>query len=156
MGEFVESVTAMDFDGEVRKFSKDELVFGCRSSNLSGYMVLEALLKFGKMGRDPQALAKVCGNFLKIKRSKQVLDAPSAGCVFKNSAGSQFTSGQLIDMLGLKGRRAGGAEISPKHANFIVNRGGATFRDVMGLIELIRTEVRRNYGINLELEVKIV
>jgi len=91
-----------------------------------------------------------------MKRGKQVLDGLSAGCVFKNPKGSQFTTGQMIDMLGLKGLRFGGAQISPKHANFIINRGRASCEDVLRLIDIIKKRVMDNYKISLELEIKII
>ena len=91
-----------------------------------------------------------------MKREKQVLDTPSAGCVFKNPPDSQFTCGQMIDTLGLKGKRIGGAEVSARHANFIVNKGGATCKDVLGLADLVKKRVKENYDIDLELEVKVV
>ena len=91
-----------------------------------------------------------------MKKEKQVLDMPSAGCMFKNPDNFQFTCGQMIDMLKLKGKRIGGAQISDKHANFIVNRKGATCRDVLELVDFIKDKVRENYGIDLELEVKVI
>ena len=77
---------------------------------------------------------------------------PSAGCIFKNPA--HEPAGKLLELCGLKGRRVGGAAVSTRHANFIVNRGGATARDVLSLIELMRREVRLRCGIELELEVR--
>jgi UDP-N-acetylmuramate dehydrogenase len=85
-----------------------------------------------------------------------VLDAPSAGCMFKNPDNFQFSCGQMIDMLKLKGKRIGGAEVSDKHANFIINRGNASCNDVLGLIDFIKGKVKENYGIDLELEVKLI
>ena len=91
-----------------------------------------------------------------MKKEKQVLDIPSAGCVFKNPRDFQFTTGQIIDMLGLKGKRIGGAQISQKHANFIINKNGATSGDVLKLINLISRKVMDNYKIPLELEIKVI
>jgi UDP-N-acetylenolpyruvoylglucosamine reductase len=80
--------------------------------------------------------------------------APSAGCMFKNPP--SIPAGKLIDELGLKGTRAGGAVVSAEHGNFIVNDGSATARDVMELIEIIRQRVRTERGIELETEVEII
>ena len=77
----------------------------------------------------------------------------NAGCVFKNSGDTP--AGKLIDRLGLKGTRLGGAVVSPKHANFVVNEGGATASDVLGLLELVRERVQAETGVDLELEVKV-
>jgi len=154
IGNFVESIRVMDREGSVRKIPKKGLVFDYRRSNLSDYVILEATLKLAK--EDRKILRNRCRGYLKIKSDKQVLDRPSAGCVFKNPDGPNFTSGQLIDMMGLKGRKAGAAQISKRHANFIINCGNATFRDVMALVDLVRREAKRNYKVSLDLEVKIL
>ena len=80
--------------------------------------------------------------------------APSAGCAFKNPAA--IPAGKLIDQLGLKGTRVGGASVSTTHGNFIVNDGGATARDVLELIDLIRKRAHDQRGINLETEIEII
>ncbi len=154
IGDFVTSIKVMDLKGDIRRISRKDMKLGYRSSNLSGLIILEADLKLNKA--DPDILNSRCLKFLKIKREKQVLDVPSAGCVFKNPQDSQFTCGQMIDMLGLKGRRVGGAEISEKHANFIVNRNRASCEDVLRLAEYMKDKVKENYGIPLELEIEIV
>ena len=154
IGTFVESVRVIDFDGKSRKISKKNLDFKYRDSNLYGCVIVEVFLKLKK--QDSLMLINRSRGFLKLKKDKQVLDFPSAGCVFKNPKDLQFTSGQLIDMMGLKGRKAGGAQISEKHANFIINLGQASFDDVMTLVHLVEGEAKRNYGVSLELEVKII
>jgi UDP-N-acetylmuramate--L-alanine ligase/UDP-N-acetylenolpyruvoylglucosamine reductase len=154
IGEAVESLKVMDRDGKIKRLRKAELKFDYRCSNLGDNIILEVILKLRRGNKG--ALISSASHFLKMKKEKQVLDIPSAGCVFKNPPDSQFTCGQMIDTLGLKGRRIGGAEISPRHANFIVNRGGATCRDVLDLADLARAKVKENYDISLELEVKII
>lgn len=154
IGDFIVSLTVMDGRGRVRRLQRPEIAFGYRSSNLKRYIILEAVLRLAR--GDRQAIAAQCANFLTLKKEKQVLDLPSAGCVFKNPDRSQFTCGQMIDMLGLKGKRIGGAEISDRHANFIVNRCGAKAADVLALMEYVRMKVEKNYGIDLEPEVKII
>jgi len=154
IGEFVTSIKAMDYGGVMHTLKRKDLEFGYRCSNITRYIILEADLRLNKTDR--KVLISNCSHFLNIKRTKQALDLPSAGCAFKNPPGSQFTSGQMIDTLGLKGMRIGGAQISEKHANFIVNRGGATSKDVMTLVDLIQDKVKDNYGIDLELEIKVI
>lgn len=154
IGDFVTALKVMNRRGGVSVLKKDKLRFGYRSSNLHNYVILEAMLKLGRAGR--ATLNSRCLRFLKMKRTKQVLDRPSAGCVFKNPKGFQFTCGQMIDMLGLKGMRSGGAEISVKHANFIINRKNATSEDVLSLIEFIKDKVNQSYNIPLELEIEVV
>jgi UDP-N-acetylmuramate dehydrogenase len=80
------------------------------------------------------------------------MSEPSAGCVFKNPPGA--SAGKLLDLCGFKGARVGGAQVSESHANFVLNTGGASSRDIMTLIRLMRDEVRRRFGIELELEVR--
>ena len=154
IGDYVASLKVMDSKGNIKTLKKGALSFGYRSSNLSAYIILEADLELGREER--VALKSRCSKFLKMKRDKQVLDAPSAGCVFKNPKDSQFTTGQMIDMLGLKGLTLGGAQVSQKHANFIINRGRASCEDVLRLVDIIRKKVMDNYNISLELEIKVI
>jgi len=154
IGDFVVSVKVMDRKGHVKILKKDKLKFEYRHSNIGDCIILEVILKLEKaVKRD---LLSSCARFLKMKRQKQALDVPSAGCVFKNPQDSQFTCGQMIDMLGLKGKRIGMAEVSTKHANFLINRGGATCRDVKNLAEFIRGKVKDNYNVDLDLEIKVI
>ncbi len=88
------------------------------------------------------------------RRSRQPLDLPSAGSTFKRPVGGYAAA--LIDAAGLKGYAVGGAQVSEKHAGFVVNRGGATFDDVLRLMDHIRSEVLRTSGVELEPEVKII
>lgn len=154
IGELITSVKVMDFHGRVRTIKKGGLNFGYRRSNLKDCVILEVALKLVKGER--AALTSSCIQFIKIKKEKQTLDLPSAGCIFKNPPNFQFTCGQMIDMLGLKGKRIGGAEISDKHANFIINNGGASSRDIMEMIDLVKNKVMENYKVPLELEIKII
>ncbi len=117
-----------------------------------GSLVLSALLAVRVADR--AAVERAIAAQLERRAETQPIDQPSCGSVFKNPAGD--FAGRLIEAAGLKGTRLGGAEISPLHANFIVNRGGATARDVLGLIDKARAEVRRSSGVRLETEVRIV
>ena len=154
IGSMVDSLKVMDRDGNVKTMKSGDLEFGYRSSNLGAHIILEAVLRLEK--GDSKHLTKSCTRFLNMKKEKHVLDMPNAGCVFKNPKDFHFTCGQMIDMLKLKGKRIGGAEISEKHANFIVNKGGATHKDVIELVGFIRKKVKDNYNIDLELEVKMI
>ena len=91
---------------------------------------------------------------LHYRRDTQPLAMPSAGCVFKNPPND--SAGRLIEATGLKGARVGDAEVSLKHANFMVNRGQARAADVIALIKKVRSTIRRRAGVRLELELKIV
>lgn len=88
-----------------------------------------------------------------MKKATQPLTFQSAGCIFKNPRG--MSAGWLIDQAGLKGTRIGNAEISDRHANFIVSHTGATAKDVQRLIDLARSRVSEQFGVSLELEIQI-
>lgn len=154
MGDVVRSLKVMDYEGNIKTLKREGLKFGYRTSNLNNCVILEAVLKLEKSKKD--ILVSSSSKFLKMKREKQVLDMPSAGCVFKNPVNFQLTCGQMIDMLGLKGKTVGGAQISEKHANFIINKKGAKCGDVLKLIEFVKDRVAKNYKVPLELEVKVI
>jgi len=154
IGSAVESLKVLDSSGRIRRLKAGDLNFGYRTSNLGSNIILEAVLKLEK--GESKNLIESSLRFLKMKKEKHVLDMPNAGCVFKNPKGFHFTCGQMIDTLKLKGKRIGGAEISPKHANFIVNKDGASYKDVMDLVGFIRKKVKDSYDIDLELEVKVI
>ena len=97
--------------------------------------------------------------FLRTRKQTQPLEYPSAGSVFKNPTEAPFSTlgaGRLIEKAGLKGKMIGGAMVSEKHANFIVNKGGATAKDILSLMNLVRLEVKRTAGIDLEPEIRIL
>jgi UDP-N-acetylmuramate dehydrogenase len=144
----------MDNTGKVKTLKKDQIEFGYRKSSLAPYIILQVTFKLGR--EEKTILSSSCAKFLNMKKQKQALDVPSAGCIFKNPEGFQFSCGQMIDMLGLKGKRIGGAEISVKHGNFIVNSNGATAADVKNLIEFVKAKVKENYNVDLELEIKVL
>jgi UDP-N-acetylmuramate dehydrogenase len=104
---------------------------------------------------DPKKLQKDAKEILKARKERQPYGSPSAGCFFKNPLSGK-TTGELIDLAGLKGKSIGGAEISLKHANFIINRDRASASDILALIELVQETVSKKFNINLELEIKIV
>ena len=104
-------------------------------------------------GGDPAAIAGKMEELMGRRKDKQPYDMPSAGSVFKRPEG--HFAGTLIEQAGLKGRSVGGAQVSPKHAGFIVNTGGATCQDVLDLIALIQKTVQEKFGVALEPEVRV-
>jgi len=147
----VHNVTVVDSTGLLRTLSNDDVGFQYRRTNLGDSIVVEATLALS-----PDDPLRVRERLLQIwndkKRSQPMADY-SAGCVFKNPPG--HSAGQLIDQAGLKGRTVGGASVSRIHANFIVAKEGATARDVLTLIGIIRREVAAQFGIELELEIEV-
>jgi UDP-N-acetylmuramate dehydrogenase len=145
-----EVVTA---EGDVRTLRNSELGFRYRNCELpAGAAVVSTLLAVQR--DDPAKVTETIKRYLAERRRDQPEREPSAGCVFKNPPGT--SAGRLIDQAGLKGEAEGGAIVSPVHGNFIINRGGATASDVLRLVERIRERIRRDHGIELELEVRLV
>ena len=103
---------------------------------------------------DKNEIAEQMNGHLRSRKEKQPLEFPSAGSVFKRPIG--YYAGELIEKSGLKGYRIGGAEVSEKHAGFIVNRGGATADDVKRLVEHIKHTIYQNYGVELDCEIKFI
>lgn len=154
ISDFIERARVCDYSGRDKWLEKKDLGFGYRDSGLRELVILEAEFNLKKL-KDKEAVKKEYQKFLTEKKNRQELSRPSAGCVFKNPKGSALTAAQLIEGCGLKSKRIGGAMVSDKHANFIVNTGNASFNDVIELIELIKDNVFNEYGIKLEPEIEI-
>jgi UDP-N-acetylenolpyruvoylglucosamine reductase len=152
MYDVVRSVREMDRAGVIREVERSDLDVVYRSCNLfRDHIALGAVLAGEPMS--PGVITERRKDFNNRRWSSQPA-AASAGCIFKNP--ETMPAGQMIDRLGLKGTRVGGAVVSDKHANFIVNQGGASAGDVLGLIELVRERALRECGVRLETEVQIV
>jgi UDP-N-acetylmuramate dehydrogenase len=146
------SATVLDPKGRLVEKPKKEIPFSYRRSGLEGYVVLGCALRLEP--EEPEKLKAEMAMLLRRRREGTPFDQPCCGSVFKNP--EETTAGRLIDRCGLKGRRVGGAEISKVHANYIVNVGNASADDVLKLIDIARTAVFKEFGIELELEVKIL
>ena len=151
IGDLIDRLRVMDYNGNVKIIPARGIKFGYRSSGLDKYIILGAFLKFKKARKDK--IRRVIKECLKRRRQSQDLVWPSAGCAFRNPLGD--SAGRLIDSAGLKGRRIGGAEVSRKHANFIINRRCATSRDVLKLIRLVQERVKKRFQVELVPELKI-
>lgn len=149
----IADVTALYPDG-VRTLTADEMGFSYRHSAFSSGegIVLGAKLKLEP--GDPNAIKAKMDELMARRKESQPLEFPSAGSTFKRPPGHY--AGPLIESCGLKGARIGGAEVSCKHAGFVVNAGGATCADVLALMEKVQKTVFDTYGVLLEPEVKIV
>jgi UDP-N-acetylenolpyruvoylglucosamine reductase len=148
----VESVRLMGFDGVPRERTTRDMTVAYRSCpTLKKHIALSAILR-GKLGSREEIEQRM--NAYSRKRWQSQPAAPSAGCMFKNPA--SIPAGRLIDEVGLKGMRVGGAVVSTEHGNFIMNDGTATARDILELIEIIRQRVRVERNIELETEVEII
>ena len=153
VGELVLEAKVMDYEGNIKTLGRQELGFAYRHSCFQerDEIILSAVLEL-EPGDGPEI------RYLQQRNSQERLakqpSLPSAGSIFRNPPG--LAAGKLIDDLGVKGLKIGGAMVSRKHANFIVNAGNATASDVLALIELLRDKVRSAYHVELELEVKVI
>jgi UDP-N-acetylmuramate dehydrogenase len=153
----VEVATA---DGTARSLDASDMEFGYDRSRLqrTGEACLSATFVVGE--GDPDDLRARARRSLAFRKTTQPLALASAGCVFKNPdatirlpPGVPYSAGALVDLAGLKGEGCGGARVSPVHANFVVNEGGATARDVAALVERMRDAVAARFGVVLEEEI---
>lgn len=152
VAQFVREVRVVNPQGELVVLPKDQVNFSYRHTALDGCIVVGATLSLGT--GDP---AELTARYREIWNNKYATQPPvserSAGCIFKNPPGQ--SAGALVDQAGLKGARRGGAEISTKHANFIVADEGATAQDVLDLVKLAQERVYQSAGIELKLEVEL-
>lgn len=146
--------TVLTPEGKKIVLSKDELELGYRKSIIAkkGYYVLSAKFQLAK--GEQQAIDAKIADLTFQRESKQPLEYPSAGSVFKRPPG--YFAGKLIQDSGLQGKGVGGAEVSTKHAGFIINKNNATATDYIQTIRMVQHVVKEKYNVDLELEVKIV
>ena len=151
IGAIVSRVQVMDANGDRFERTKDDLVFEYRSTNISARFILGATLELE--ADDPDHILRRTKEIWMFKRNTQPLNTKNCGCIFKNPRG--LSAGALVDQAGLKGMKVGGAEVSEKHANFIVAHPGCKADDVMRLVKIIREKVWDKNQIHLESEVQI-
>lgn len=152
MFDVVEEVRVMARDGAVRTYRKAEMKVDYRHcAELEAAIALEAILRPARVAPGEDEAIRRQIDAYRDKRHQSQPREPSAGCMFKNPPGD--SAGRLIDAAGLKGERVGGAEVSTVHANFIINRGGATSADVIALVRRVRERVQGASGVTLEPEV---
>lgn len=152
--DIVSTVTCMDYDGNIKQFESKDMEFSYRSSMLKNksYIVIEVGMQFQK-GEENYIKEKM-EEYATYRKEKQPIEYPSAGSTFKR--GTNFITAKLIDEAGLKGHCIGGAEVSGKHAGFIINKGNATAKDILELIEYVKHEVEKKFNKKIELEIEIM
>ncbi|MDQ7096160.1 UDP-N-acetylmuramate dehydrogenase [Desulfosporosinus sp. PR] len=147
----LERVSALTPDGTIRTFERREIEFGYRSCSLRGKVwIAEACLRF--FPGDRAKILHTMQENLKRRSLNQPLEVPNAGSVFRNPPGD--SAGRLIEAAGWKGKSIGGAQVSDKHANFIINTGEAKASDVLALIAEIQKDVQQKYGLALQTEIE--
>ena len=159
--EVVERVTVVDSTGREAVLQRAEIPFTYRRSGLEGRIVLDATVQLRQ--EEQKHLDEAIAEMFEWRQRGTPFNQPCCGSVFKNPAGPSWkqesgprTAGQLIEAAGLKGYTIGGAQVSPMHANYFVNTGGATASDVRKLIEQVQRVVQEKFGVGLEPEVKLI
>lgn len=154
MAQVLVRVRVLNRDGSIAEMTKDELEMSYRHTKLMelGCVVLEA--EFALRAGDKDEIAARMTDFSQRRREKQPIQYPSSGSFFKRPEG--YFAGKLIQDAGLKGATVGGAQISELHAGFMINVGGATASDVLNLMHKVQDEVRMQFGVQLEPEVRII
>ncbi|MFC4736150.1 UDP-N-acetylmuramate dehydrogenase [Bacillus daqingensis] len=150
----IDHVTVITPEGQIKRLHKDELELDYRKSIIGRkrYIVLEAVFQLAE--GDAGVIKEKMDDLTFQRESKQPLEYPSVGSVFKRPPG--YFAGKLIQDSGLQGKGFGDAEVSTKHAGFIVNKGRATATDYLKTIDMVQRTVKENFGVELELEAKIV
>jgi UDP-N-acetylmuramate dehydrogenase len=153
IGDFVSAVYFLHPDGTIGEFKPGPGNFTYKAFHLPPGSVLVGCRL--RLHRRPLAeIQKDIKQRLKVKKSTQPLALASAGCVWKNPPGAE--AARLLEKAGLRGKRLGAAEISTKNANFIINRGGGTAGDILGLMDMARERVQHQFGVTLETEIRII
>ena len=150
----VQNVTYMDKEGKMHTIKNEDCKFGYRNSIFTSgnFIILSAVLKLER--GNIVEIEKRMKELANLRKEKQPIEYPSAGSTFKRGDG--FITAKLIDDCGLKGYKIGGAQISTKHAGFIVNVGNATAKDVLDLVKYTQNKVYEKYGKNIALEFKVI
>ena len=154
MKDIVQTITYVDKMGKIHKMTAEQAKFQYRKSIFAekDYIIIEAELKLQK-GKKKE-IQETMQEYAKYRKEKQPLEYPSAGSTFKR--GEDFITAQLIDECGLKGYQIGGAQISEKHAGFIINKGNATAEDVLKLIEYTKEQVYKKFNKVIETEIEVI
>ena len=154
MAKVVTSVRVMDREGKISELKASELAFAYRHTALQNSGLIVTSVTVSLQPGEADAIAAKMADFSQRRISKQPLELPSAGSMFKRPPG--YFAGTLIEQTGLKGYTVGGAQVSQKHAGFVVNVGGATAKDVLQLISDVQIKVFAAHGVRLEPEVLVL
>ena len=154
MKDIVKSVKCIDYTGKVIRFTNEEMQFSYRTSKLKNnkFIIIAVTLELNK-GKKEEIQEKM-KKFRDYRKEHQPIEYPSAGSTFKR--GEDFITAKLIDEAGLKGFSIGNAEVSTKHAGFVINKGNATAKDILELIEYIKKVVYEKFGKELNLEIQVI
>ncbi len=151
IGQWTCHATVMTRGGEIIQRQREDLVFAYRQSSLDELVILQA--QFELEEEDSVEVTKRMQKQWIVKKANLPMAHENTGCIFRNPRG--MSAGMLIDQCGLKGEQVGGAEVSQRHANFFIARPGATAKDVLQLIDVVRNRVAERMGVELETEIQI-
>lgn len=154
MKDIVKYVKCLDYHGNEKTFLHDQLLFGYRTSlfKKEKYIITEVGLELAKGNKEE--IKEKMQEYAKFRKEKQPIEYPSAGSTFKR--GTDFITAKLIDEAGLKGYHIGDAEVSTKHAGFVINKGNATAKNVLQLVQEIQVQVRKKFDKEIELEIEVI
>lgn len=152
--DILKKVTAMDYNGNIHEFTNEECQFSYRNSRFQKekYIILQATLELEK--GNAKEIKEKMDEYMQFRKEKQPIEYPNAGSTFKR--GEDFVTAKLIDEAGLKGYKVGGAQVSEKHAGFIVNVDNATAKDVIELTDYIKEKIEEKFGKKINLEIQII
>lgn len=152
--DILKKVTAMDYNGNIHEFTNEECQFSYRNSRFQKekYIILQATLELEK--ENSTEIKEKMDEYMQFRKEKQPIEYPNAGSTFKR--GEDFVTAKLIDEAGLKGYKIGGAQVSEKHAGFIVNVDNATAKDVIELTDYIKEKIKEKFGKKINLEIQII
>ncbi len=154
MKDIVKTVKCMDYQGNERTFTNEELEFSYRSSIFKKEKYIITQIELSLQKGQKEDIKEKMEEYALYRKEKQPIEYPSAGSTFKR--GNDFITAKLIDEAGLKGYHIGDAEVSTKHGGFVINKGNATAKDVLELIEHVKNEVYNKFKKRIELEIEII
>lgn len=154
LGNVVSAVTAVGLDGTLQRFDRTMLDFGYRHSVFQDNKYIICEVEISLLEGIHSEIKNKMGDLTKRRESKQPVEVPSAGSTFKRPTG--YFAGTLIEQTGLKGLKIGGAQVSPKHAGFVINAGDAKAQDVLDLISEVQRQVYEKHGVRLYPEVRMI
>jgi UDP-N-acetylmuramate dehydrogenase len=149
----LKEIECIDRQGNIHTIKRKDIDFKYRHSSLKDMIIMSACFKLKRSKKS--LIRNTIKRYLQLRLVTQDYTAPSAGCVFKNPDSVRMSAGEMLDKCGLKGKRIGDAQISTKHANFMLNRGSASVNDLLRLISFAKKKVKAVYGVSLETEVEI-
>jgi UDP-N-acetylmuramate dehydrogenase len=152
IGQFAISATVLDHAGTIQDRERDDLQFAYRWSNLDDVIILSVVFELER--DDPELVVRRMRRIWIVKKENQPYGHQSSGCIFKDP-NTEVTARMLIDQAGLKGLRVGGAEVSDRHANYIVAHADAKSADVLALIEQVQSQVRQRFSMELEPQLQV-